>query len=384
MGNKNAACCASDMQYSDNDLDGPVMVPQAKRRSQRYRSRGKSVERRNPRHSRRGRSPQRRKSSKSRSIPVHMAQQSLPIPLPQRQTTRNVENPTRSSYDMQSHGGSFYRDPRSHSSAGSGLDKYTSGVSSPYMRDLYYMTSTSPPVGRGPINSGGRRPTSSHHVVSRGSTIDEDRYWRESKTEAISYGNNSMRPVYHSHAAPIQEKEYNWGPSHGSKYLDGWQQNRKTSHLITPDRQSAFTGTRAQKNYGDVRIANIQRYQTVSSPIKSGYIDPQEARKSRTTSFVQPSNVRQRRNAIKVDTYEKPSGLFKGDRRYIMFGSGLWETVTVDNWNHWSGTWQVIDSGGRSFQAAPLALKTEEEYRFLSKDRTCGHRSFASSIGSYA
>lgn len=327
----------------------------------------------------RSRSTQRKKYSKSTSNPAPMTQQSL---FPQYQTARIVENHNRNSYDGRLSLGSFYSDPRSLSSAGRGLENFPWRVSRASMSDVYYLPS--PPTGLYPTNSGGRRPTNSQEIfLSRGTSIDDDIHWGEQKTEAITTGDNAGEPAYQSLGVPARVRGHSRGASNGHKFTDGWQQNRKTSQLRAPAFREAHSHDMAQKTCDDVRL-ELQRSLSDHSRRKSKRTDPREAERSLRKSIVVPSNVRQRRNAIakKVDTHERPRGLYKGDRRYIQFRSGLWETVTVDNWNHWNSTWQVIDSSGRSMQAAPLALKTEEEYQFLSKPRIIGYRSFASSCGS--
>jgi len=91
------------------------------------------------------------------------------------------------------------------------------------------------------------------------------------------------------------------------------------------------------------------------------------------------SPVRVRGKAIDVTTLESPGGKFQyGKKFYLQNAGGTWEIVTIENWNHWSGTWQVRGADGTAFPAAPIALKTEEEYGFLSRERLVRARSFKS------
>jgi len=406
--------------FEEKDLARePRVFSLEKRRHSQARSRGKSLERRRRGSRNRDYSPRRRKTNKSRSRSIPIAQQDVVVQLPQHPITRNVENPLRNSYDVQSRGGSTYIDPRSFSSTGSGLGELSKEVSDPYMRDLYYLTSTSLPTGRDPTNSGGRRTTTNHAnvMMARGLSVDEDSYWGESKKEARSFGSRGAQQVQELYANPVRQKVYSGGSrqkvysggSHqANNYGDGWQQPQTRSYLLTPGLQNAYSGGRTQKSYSNSRTSNVQhsnngyareqsRYiepreaprsvdssfvaqSNESARMQSRYIEPREAVRSRDSSFVTPSNGRQRRNAVKLETHDMPSGIYKGDRRYIQYGSGLWETVTVEAWNHWNGTWQVTGTNGRTMQAAPLSLKTNEEYRFLSKERAIGHRSFGSSF----
>jgi len=92
-----------------------------------------------------------------------------------------------------------------------------------------------------------------------------------------------------------------------------------------------------------------------------------------------PSEVRRRGKAIQVKTVDRPGGKFlNGKEFWLQNNKGEWENVTIENWNPWNGTWQVRGAGGTAFPAAPIALKSEEEYGFLSRDRSIKSRSFKS------
>jgi len=93
------------------------------------------------------------------------------------------------------------------------------------------------------------------------------------------------------------------------------------------------------------------------------------------------SPVRMRGNAIDLIPVESPGGKFlHGKEFWLQNPEGGWERVTIENWNHWNGTWQVRGADGTAFPAAPIALKTEEEYRFLSRERNVRSRSFKSFV----
>jgi len=270
----------------------------------------------------------------------------------------NVVRPSRFSYDIPSRKGSSYVDPLSFTPSGSGgeLRGRTSTV------DLRYFTSTSPTAGRAHMTSGSRRTTNAHKPMSRGTNIDDDSQWRETKTKERGWGDEAGR---------LREPVYSWGSP---------QIQRDESRLIAPGRQKVHSGSRGQKHNSNVRGYNAQQFNRGYRHTKTQYKGHHEAARSRENSFVPPSNGRGRQNAVMVETYEMPSGVYKGDRRYIQFGNNTWETVTIDSWNHWNGTWQVLDTSGRSIQASPLALKTEDEYQFLSKERTIRYRSFGSFV----
>jgi len=93
------------------------------------------------------------------------------------------------------------------------------------------------------------------------------------------------------------------------------------------------------------------------------------------------STVRMRQDAIQVTPIEPPDGNFHTGQRFFLQNSGLeWEMVTLEHWNHWNGTWQVRGEDGISFPAAPIALKNDEEYEFLSRERIFRSRSFKSIV----
>jgi len=96
-----------------------------------------------------------------------------------------------------------------------------------------------------------------------------------------------------------------------------------------------------------------------------------------------PLEVRKRGKAIMIKPIDRPGGKFlNGKHFYLQIAGGEWEKVTIEHWNSWNGTWQVRGSGGMAFPAAPIALKSEEEYGFLSRERSIKSRSFKSSAGS--
>jgi len=280
-----------------------------------------------------------------------------------------VVYPSRFSYDIPSRKGSSYVDPLIFTPSGSELGESRRGNSNV---DLCYFTSTSPAAGRAHVTSGSRWATNSNNFMSRGTNLDDDSQWKETKAKERSGCDEAERWAYRSQVSSIREKVYSSGPP---------QIQPDKSRLIAPGRQEVHSGSRGQKRNSNVRGSDAQRSPGGHAQhTKTLYKGQHEASRSREDSFVPPSHGRERQNAVRVDTYEMPSGVYKGDRRYIQFGNGMWETVTIDAWNHWNGTWQVLDTSGRSIQAAPLALKTENEYRFLSKERTIRYRSIGSLV----
>jgi len=92
-----------------------------------------------------------------------------------------------------------------------------------------------------------------------------------------------------------------------------------------------------------------------------------------------PLEVRKRGKAIMIKPIDRPGGKFlNGKHFYLQIAGGEWEKVTIEHWNSWNGTWQVRGPGGIAFPAAPIALKSEEEYGFLSRERSTKSRSFKS------
>jgi len=92
-----------------------------------------------------------------------------------------------------------------------------------------------------------------------------------------------------------------------------------------------------------------------------------------------PLEVRKRGKAVVVKPVARPEGnIQNGKQFYLQNAGGEWEKVIIQNWNSWNGTWQVKGEEGRAFPAAPLALKSEEEYGFLSRERSIKTRSFKS------
>jgi len=367
MGNDNSRCCSTNQLTRRSSLrDGAEerlrMFPGGSRRNTQTKSRSKSVERR-----RRGRrnsevSPKGRRSSRSRSTPRSYGNPNEVAQAGQQHTPRNFVSPSRFSYDIPSRKGSSYVDPLSFTPSGSGLGILRGGKSS---LDLWYFTSTSPAAGRANVTSGTRRATDSHNLISS----DENR-WRETKAKGRSKGDEAERPAYQSHVSSVSEKVYNSGQP---------QIQPGKSRLIAPGRQKVHCGSREQKR-NSIRGSNSQHsLRGYAQRTKPQYKVHHDASRSLEDSFIPPSLGRDRTNAVRVETYEMPSGVYNGDQRYIQFGNDIWETVTIDCWNYWNGTWQVLDTSGHSIQAAPLALKTEDEYRFLSKKRTISYRSFGSS-----
>jgi len=97
------------------------------------------------------------------------------------------------------------------------------------------------------------------------------------------------------------------------------------------------------------------------------------------TSDLTDSKLRKRGNAIEVTPIDRPCGKFlPGEQYYLQNGELQWEAVTIESWNFWNGTWQVRGENGVAFPATPSALKTEEEYRFFSRERSFSFRSFSS------
>jgi len=91
------------------------------------------------------------------------------------------------------------------------------------------------------------------------------------------------------------------------------------------------------------------------------------------------SKIRKRGNAIEVTPVDPPSGkILTGKQFYLQNAELEWELVTIENWNSWNGTWEVRGADGMPFPASPIALKSEEEYIFLSRERKFSSRSFQS------
>jgi len=86
-----------------------------------------------------------------------------------------------------------------------------------------------------------------------------------------------------------------------------------------------------------------------------------------------------RSNAIELEPTEAPQGKFVREKQfYVRKSYGDWEIVCLESWNSWNATWQVKGGDGKSFPAAPIALKSKEEYEFLSRNRVVNSRSFGS------
>jgi len=96
-----------------------------------------------------------------------------------------------------------------------------------------------------------------------------------------------------------------------------------------------------------------------------------------TCSAEASSPVRKRGKAIDLIPIERPEGKFVNEKEFFLQNAeGGWENVTIENWNPWNGTWQVKGVDGTAFPAAPIALKTAEEYGFLSRERRVRPRTF--------
>jgi len=88
---------------------------------------------------------------------------------------------------------------------------------------------------------------------------------------------------------------------------------------------------------------------------------------------------RVRSNAIEIMAVDSPGGMFCEEKQfYVQNPESVWEIVNIEGWNPWNGTWQVKGADTVSFPAAPIALKSKEEYEFLSRERTVKPRSFGS------
>jgi len=92
-----------------------------------------------------------------------------------------------------------------------------------------------------------------------------------------------------------------------------------------------------------------------------------------------PTLERIRSNAMELKIFEAPQGKFVSEHEfYIQDADCNWEKVCIESWNPWNGTWQVRGEDGMTFPAAPIALKTKQEYGFLSRERVFTSRSFSS------
>jgi len=373
MGNHNSGFCSTNQlsrrdNISNDVEERPRIYPGGRRGNTQSRSRSGSVERRRRGRRNRDVSPKGRRSSRPSTRPRSNGNPNKMSPKSQQQAPRNVASPSRFSYDIPSRKGSSYVDPLSFTPSVSGLGELRGGNSS---IDLWYFTSTSPAAGRTYVTSRSRKATNSHNLRSRGTNLDDDSEWRETEAKGRSWGVESERPAYRSHVSPVREKVYSWAKP---------QVKPDKSRLVAPGRQKVHSDIRGQKRNNNVRESSAQQSCRDSANLKTQYVGHHQVSRGREDSFLPPSHGRERRNAVRLDSFEMPSGVYKGDRRYIQFGDDIWETVIIDGWNHWNGTWQVLDSNGRSIQAAPIALKTEDEYRFLSKERTIRYRSFGSFV----
>jgi len=94
---------------------------------------------------------------------------------------------------------------------------------------------------------------------------------------------------------------------------------------------------------------------------------------------VEASSERLRSGAIDIKTVNSPKGKFLSEKQfYTQRGNGEWESVRIEHWNPWNGTWQVKGSNDKTFAAAPIALKSIREYEFLARERHCSPRTFGS------
>jgi len=103
----------------------------------------------------------------------------------------------------------------------------------------------------------------------------------------------------------------------------------------------------------------------------------EEVQKQGTPTTEKPELERQRSNAIQIKSVEAPKEFREGNQFWVQDPLGHWERVTIETWNHWNGTWQVRDSFGESYPASPIALKNENEYAFLSRERVFEDRRFS-------
>jgi len=326
MGNSNAGCCSQEQQIQRGNL--------------RYEA---------------------EESCKSRPRRLY----NVVSPTDQQRRLWKDATPSRYSLDIPSHKGSNYVDPLSFTSSDSLVGESRVGNSN---FELWYLTSTSPAEARAHNISGGRRTTHSQ-VWSRETNFDNDRRRRGTKTKGRSWDDEAERQVCPSHKSQARDKVYRRRAPKARPVRSG---------SVAPGREKVHSGSRRQKRNSDIRGSFASQSRSSHSHTETMHESRHEASRSREDSFVPPSHGRERRNAVRVETYEMPRGVCKGDRRYIQFGNDIWETVYIEGWNHWNGTWQVSDTNGHSMQAAPLALKTEEEYRFLSKEREIRYRSFGS------
>jgi len=366
MGNHNPGVCYTNQQrhnkgnLRDNAEDRTRTYPFGRRGNTQIRSRSRSLERR-----RRGR----RHRDVSPKNPNEVS------PKHKQRAPRNFVSPSRFSYDIPSRKGSSYVDPLSFTPSASGLGESRGGNSS---LDLWYFTCNSPAAGRTYVTSRSRKVANSHNLMPRGTNLDDDGEWRETKATGRSWSDEAERPAYRSHVSPVREKVHSWATP---------QALPDESRFVAPGRRKVHSGMRGQKRNSNVRGSRAQQSLGGTANIKIKHKGHHQVSRDQEDSFLPLSHGRlplshgrERRNAVRLDSYEMPSGVYKGDRRYIQFGNDTWETVTIDSWNHWNGTWQVLDTNGRSIQAAPIALKTEDEYRFLSKERTIRYRSFGSFV----
>jgi len=74
---------------------------------------------------------------------------------------------------------------------------------------------------------------------------------------------------------------------------------------------------------------------------------------------VEGSSERMRSGAIDIKTVNSPKGKFLSEKQfYIQRGNGEWESVSIEHWNPYNGTWQVKGSNDQTFAVAPIALKS--------------------------
>jgi len=124
--------------------------------------------------------------------------------------------------------------------------------------------------------------------------------------------------------------------------------------------------SRMPGTYSNVNLSSIIRMETDSD-------------KNSISAASFPSMERIRWNAIELKPVDPPGGKFFEEKQfYIQNAERQWEVVNIERWNPWNGTWQVKGEDSDSFPAAPIALKSKEEYEFLSRERKVKPRSFGS------
>jgi len=160
--------------------------------------------------------------------------------------------------------------------------------------------------------------------------------------------------------------------SEGSEYTNFASCNSTEcfSYPETVERTTCIEYSKTQEESMKVDHMVAHEYTKSNSMTTSG---------SGKSRYEEDSKIRKRGIAIDVKPIDPPGGnILTGKQFYLQNPELEWEAVTIEKWNSWNGTWQVRGLDGTAFPASPKALKSEEEYRFFSRERNFSSRSFKS------